>query len=432
MRDSFQIPQPTTLLHTSLHPLEQQLVNQSTRIEAWFRDQWQQAPLLFYSSVDLRNAGFKLAPVDTNLFPAGFNNLSAQSLPLAIQAVQSTMSQLCSDTKQILLIPENHTRNVFYFEHLARLQEIIVKAGFEVRIGSLLPELKIAKEVTLPSGASLRLEPLTRKGDRLCINDFSPCLILLNNDLADGIPELLQNLEQKVLPSLSLGWDKRSKANHFYHYKNITENFAAHIDIDPWLIGSLFRYCGEINFMTGEGEQCVIGHTEALLQSIAEKYQQYGIQHPPYVVIKADAGTYGMAVMMVKDAQEIKQLNRKQRMSMSATKGGRGVSKVIIQEGVYSFETWGEHQAVAEPVVYMVGRHVVGGFYRIHDKKKADENLNSPGMNFEPIPFSDTCNNPCQSSNVPANRFYAYGVIARLAMLAAARELAESMKENTK
>ena len=34
-------------------------------------------------SVDLRNAGFKLAPVDTNLFPGGFNNLNQDFLPLA-------------------------------------------------------------------------------------------------------------------------------------------------------------------------------------------------------------------------------------------------------------------------------------------------------------------------------------------------------------
>ncbi len=384
------------------------------------------APTLFYSSVDLRNAGFKLAPVDTNLFPAGFNNLSADCLPLCIQAAQATMELLAPTASQILLIPENHTRNVFYFEHLARLQEILTKAGFMVRIGSLLDEITTTKTITLPSGKSLSIEPLTRKGNRVYIDDFSPCMILLNNDLAGGVPELLRGLEQKIVPPLSIGWETRSKSNHFYHYKNISETFSQYIDIDPWLIAPLFRYCGEVNFLTGEGEECVATHTTALLQAIQEKYDEYGIEHPPYVVIKADAGTYGMAVMTVKSADEVKQLNRKQRVSMSTVKGGRNVSKVIIQEGVYTFETWGEKLSVAEPVVYMIGRHVVGGFYRVHAGKGIDENLNSPGMNFEPLAFADACNNPCHPAQAYSNRFYAYGVIARLAALAAAKELAQT------
>ena len=36
-------------------------------------------------SVDLRNSGFKLAPVDTNLFPGGFNNLNP-GFPAAVRA----------------------------------------------------------------------------------------------------------------------------------------------------------------------------------------------------------------------------------------------------------------------------------------------------------------------------------------------------------
>lgn len=422
--DSIQIPHLTTAFKGPLHKLEQHLLNHALAIERWFREQWQQVPTLFYSSVDLRNAGYKLAPVDTNLFPAGFNNLSPDCLPLCIQAVQATMEQIAPNAEAILLIPENHTRNLFYFEHLARLQEILIKAGFPVRIGSLLPEITRAKQITLPSGKSLRVEPLIRKDNRVYVDEFSPCVILLNNDLASGVPDLLQGLEQKIIPPLKIGWETRSKSNHFYHYKNISETFAEYINIDPWLIAPLFRYCGEVNFLTGEGEGCVAQHTAALLQSIQEKYQQYGIEHPPYVVVKADAGTYGMAVMTIKHVDDIKHLNRKQRISMSTVKGGRAVSKVIIQEGVYTFETWGEKQSVAEPVVYMIGRHVVGGFYRVHADKNIDENLNSPGMNFEPLAFADACNNPCNPPQACSNRFYAYGVIARLAALAAAKELA--------
>jgi glutamate--cysteine ligase len=94
---------------------------------------------------------------------------------------------------------------------------------------------------------------------------------------------------------------------------------------------------------------------------------------------------------------------------------------------VYTFETWGEQAAVAEPVVYMIDHFVVGGFYRVHTGRGINENLNAPGMHFEPLAFVESCNTPDRTREPDAepNRFYAYGVLARLALLAAARELAE-------
>jgi glutamate--cysteine ligase len=143
--------------------------------------------------------------------------------------------------------------------------------------------------------------------------------------------------------------------------------------------------------------------------------------------VKADQGTYGMAVMMIKDPEELMTLNRKQRTKMSSLKGGNAVTKVIMQEGIYTFETVGDEMAVAEPVVYHIGRHVVGGFYRIHKNRGIDENLNAAGMDFHPLAFARNCHVPPHAQCAPedsVNRFYAYGVVGRLAMLAAARELA--------
>jgi glutamate--cysteine ligase len=98
------------------------------------------------------------------------------------------------------------------------------------------------------------------------------------------------------------------------------------------------------------------------------------------------------------------------------------VNDVIVQEGVYSFETVDE--AVAEPVVYMIDHFVVGGFYRVHTNRGKDENLNAPGMHFAPLAFAAPCSSPNPDDpGCPPNRFYAYGVIARLALLAAAIEL---------
>jgi glutamate--cysteine ligase len=128
---------------TNLSLLEKIIIGKQTSIEAWFRDQWRKTLIPLYASVDLRNAGFKMAPVDTNLFPGGFNNLNAQAIPLAIQAMGITLEKLIPGCKRLLLIPENHTRNLHYLENVYQLQQILQNAGYEVRIGSLLPDFNL-------------------------------------------------------------------------------------------------------------------------------------------------------------------------------------------------------------------------------------------------------------------------------------------------
>ncbi len=419
------VPHLTTALEGPLLPIERQLLSQQTAIERWFRAQWLETPAPFYASVDLRNAGFKLAPVDTNLFPAGFNNLKPAFYPLCVQAIQYAVERHCPTAARILIIPESHTRNVHYHENLATLVDILEMAGFQVRIGWLPPELTAPQELSLPSGRRLRLEPLLRAGNTIRLADFSPCLVLLNNDLSAGRPAILENLEQRVAPPLALGWAERLKSNHFAHYQRVAREFAELTDIDPWRIDPIFRKCGKIDFHRHEGEDCLVKNVQAVLDEVRRKYRENGIDREPFVIVKADAGTYGMNIMTVRSADEVRELNRKQRTKMAVGKEGHDVTDVMVQEGVYTFETWAETGAVAEPVVYMIDRFVVGGFYRTHTRRGRDENLNAPGMHFEPLAFAapGTCPDPSCAPDAGANRFYTYGVIARLALVAAAREL---------
>lgn len=394
----------------------------------WFRRQFQTTPAPFYASVDLRNAGFKLAPVDTNLFPAGFNNLNPASKPLCIQAIQITLQRFCPEAKGIVIIPENHTRNLFYLENVATLEEYISLAGYRCALGTLREDITQATRIELPSGKSITLNPVTRHNNEISIGDFTPCAIVLNNDLSGGRPKILENLDQVMIPPLDLGWSNRFKSDHFQIYDDVARRFAELIDIDPWLINPHFTNCGAIDFMKREGENCLVENTELLLSRIQQKYDEYGINEKPYVVIKADQGTYGMGIMVVSSGEELRQLNRKQRTKMTASKEGGDTSEVILQEGVPTLETWGNEKLTAEPVVYMIDHYVVGGFYRMHSKKSATDNLNSPGMSFEPLAFAEACNTPDQrlAEDACPNRFYAYGVIGRLALLAAAREIAEA------
>ena len=421
------VPHLITALSGPLLDLEKKILEATPSIERWFRLEWQEHTPPFYCSVDLRNAGFKLAPVDTNLFPGGFNNLSPEMLPLAVQASMAAIEKICPEARNLLLIPERHTRNTFYLQNVARLSSILRQTGLNVRLGTLSDEITKSTTIDLPDGQKITLEPLQRiglKGRRLGLKDFDPCSILLNNDLSAGVPDILKNLhEQYVLPPLHAGWATRRKSTHFTCYDDVIKKFSKIIDIDPWMLNPYFASCKGIDFHERVGEEALQDNAAALLKKIAKKYRQYGIKEKPYLVVKADAGTYGMGIMTIHDPSELKDLNRRERNKMSVIKEGLEVSDVIIQEGVHTFEKVNE--AVAEPVVYMIDRYVVGGFYRVHTGRGIDENLNSPGMHFVPLAFEQNSipDVSAKPGSASPNRFYLYGVVARLALLAASLEL---------
>ena len=418
------VPHLVTALTGPINELEQRVLDSMPAIERWFRLEWMEHTPPFYCAVDLRNGGFKLAPVDTNLYPGGFNNLNPAFIPLAVQAATSLIERICPKAKNLLLIPENHTRNRWYLENVAVLAAILGQTGLEVRLGSLNPEVTGPTELETASGKKLTVEPLKRSGTRLGLEGFDPCAIVVNNDLSSGIPEILTGLDEQVLlPPLHAGWVVRTKSQHFAAYDDVASDFGQLLKIDPWLVNPYHAQCGEIDFQARAGEECLSSNVSMLLEKIRLKYLEYGIKETPYVAVKADAGTYGMGVMMVRDASEVRDLNRKQRNKMAVVKEGLVVSNVIIQEGVQTMERI--EDKVAEPVVYMIGQYVIGGFYRVHGARGAEENLNAPGMHFVPLAFDESCTvpDPHASCEAPPNRFYAYGVVGRLAAAGAALEL---------
>ena len=424
------VPHLTTALNGPLLSLEKSMLEAMPKIEHWFRCQWLEYGSPFYASVDLRNSGFKLAPVDTNLFPGGFNNLNRDFLPLSVQAAMVAVEKVCPEAHRLLIIPENHTRNTYYLRNVVELVHIMKQAGLDVRVGSISPEITQPTSLETHDGQFLLLEPVVRVGNRIKLinpelGDFDSCAILLNNDLSGGIPDILKNLEQNLIPPLHAGWSTRRKSQHFSAYNRVAKEFADLLGIDEWLINPYFETCGEIDFNARTGEDCLASKVEQLLDKIKLKYAQYGVTQTPFVIVKADAGTYGMGIMTVKSPDEVRDLNRKTRNKMAVVKDGLQVSEVIIQEGVYTFESI--DQAVAEPVVYMMDHFVIGGFYRVHTGRGVDENLNAPGSQFVPLAFEKPCTMPdcADSPDAAPNRFYAYGVVARLALLAAAIELQE-------
>jgi glutamate--cysteine ligase len=411
------VPHLVTALTGPTNELEQRVLDSMPAIERWFRLEWMEHTPPFYTSVDVRNAGFKLAPVDTDLSPGGWHNLTPTMLPLAVQAAMAAIEKICPEARNLLIIPENQTNNTFYLSNIAQLRRIFHMAGLNVRVGSISPNLKKATTIALPDGESITVEPVVRTRGRIGVKDFDPCTILLNNDLHAGVPGILEDLnEQYLLPPLHAGWGTRRKSVHFKCYEEVAKRFGKLIGIDPWLIIPLFDKCKAVDFETGAGKAALTSGVETLLAKIKKKYKEYGIKEKPFVIVKADDSNRGMGVMTVRDIKDLENL---------ATKAlGKGVHDLILQEGVLTKERMND--AVAEPVVYMMDRYVVGGFYRIHAERGVDESLNTPGSSFVPLAFAESTQLPQPGVKPGAsapNRFYMYGVIGRLAMLAASYEL---------
>ncbi len=408
------VPHLITALNGPINELEARVLESMPATERWFRLEWMEHTPTFYASVDLRNAGFKLAPVDTNLFPGGFNHLTAQMLPQAVQAAMAAIEKICPEARNLLVIPETGARCSFYLESLATLARIFTQAGLNVRFGTLDTSVTEPTELKIANGGSITVEPLVRKRGRLTLKGFDPCTILLNNDLSAGTPPQLMGLhEQYLLPPLHAGWSVRRKSQHFRAYEEVAKRFGKLLGMDPWLITPMFQ---SVDLHGKKGLEALQTAADAQLTKVRRKYKEYGINEKPFVIIKSDVGSYGKGVMTVRDAKDIETLARALPENLG--------QEVIVQEGVPAHER--VHEAVAEPVVYMMDRYVVGGYYRVHAHRGIDENLNAPGASYVPLAFAESPHLPRPGEKPGAsapNRFYMYGVIGRLAMLAASYEL---------
>lgn len=389
-------------------------------IENWFVAARCVAAPFFYTSVDLRHSGVRLAPVDTNLFPAGFNNLSQAACVRAGNHIRQFLQENYPAARKILLIPENHTRNLNYFDNLVILLSLFEKAGVEIKIGSLIAESNTALEFVSASGVKITQYPLVKSGRQLRLEDgFIPDLVVINNDLTSGIPEILQDVEQPLIPPLGMGWFRRRKSTHFEEYKKLVGNFCREFGIDTWLICAESHKCGTVDFKNKTSLECLAKSVDKTLYFSKKKYAEYGIKQEPYVYIKADSGTYGMGIMTVKSADEVMELNKKERNKMQIIKEGTVVSEVIIQEGIPTIDVIDNFPA--EPMIYMIDGVPVGGMYRLNDKRDAFANLNAAGMRF-----AGMCDESEEENGkwhkVENCNFHAHGVVASIAALAAARE----------
>lgn len=351
------------------------------KIDDWFATTFKDTPPFLYNSVDIRNSGYKIAPVDTNVFPAGFNNLTDDGKKKATEIMKRCFSRRDKKLENIFIIPEAHTRNLFYLDNIAVLKEIVENAGVNVILGNINPDSEIL-ELTSHSGYKLTIHTLEQKNRYLQTTDgIIADLVITNNDFTEGVPEILNNIEQEIVPPVGMGWYRRRKTAHFGTYNDLANRFCYELDIDPWLISTKFEKCGVINFKEKTGIECVARRIDKAIFSINKKYQEYNLTDEPYVYIKSNMGTYGMGIMTAKSGDEILAMNKKIRNKMNKIKGGETNTEVIIQEGVPTIDNVEEQSA--EHMIYMVGAEMVGSIYRINSSNDKYGSLNAAGMSFQ-------------------------------------------------
>jgi len=398
--------------------LAQKIAANSPKIDDFFAQKFQKNSPLFYNSVDLRHNQIKIAAVDTNCFPAGFNNLSELSKERAKIIADNFLNQNFAAAKKILIIGESHTRNLRYLENLQNLQEILA-AKRQVKIGSLLEEITQKTSIDLENGSSIELNPLTKNAEKISTSDgFEADLIILNNDLSNGVPPILQNCATPIVPTTQLGWYRRKKSQHFAIYNQLVLELAQILEIDSWLISTLHSAVDEVDFKEQKGLENLAKKVDELLENLRQKYREYGILDEPYCYIKADSGTYGIAVWPVFSGSEVLQINKKERNKMATLKGAVQNTHVIIQEGIITTDKIADK--IAEPMIYLINAQVAGNLFRANETRDEKISLNAAGASF--FDLENLSENQINLGGNKNEVAAVYSLIARLAALASSLE----------
>jgi len=398
----------------------QNLINSRRKeVISWVKEERSKVPMPVYSSFDIRDNGTKASIVDSNLFPAGFNNLSWESCKLASEYFKIFLPTLCK-TKNILIVPEAHTRNLFYLSNLNSLKKILEDADYKVSLGSVRDDIDDTLEVKDSDNNPLILEKMKNINGKLTTKSFGCGMILLNNDFSTRAPDLLKNVTECIAPPIKLGWLHRKKSHHFSYFCKLINEFSQKMDIDDWLLCPRTHEVDDIDFMTGKNVEKIAKIADKIISESKEKYKKYGVSGKPHVFVKDNSGTYGMGVFSAYSGKEILELNSKQRRKMKSGKEKSQISSVIIQDGISTRFNVKSH--AAEPVLYSVAGKVVGGFMRIHDSKDNEQSLNAPGAKFDVL-LKDNITKPIIDFIGDNSQISLYSLLANIANIAIGKEM---------
>lgn len=389
-------------------------------VNKWIDDAQGSLPQPLTSSVDVRESRSKFAPVDHNMYPAGFNNICSKDLLHCADRFEEAFKTLAPGTKRVGLLPESHTKNKYYLDHLHHLKKTIESADVDVTIFS--PDTGLFEEgVHVIELESFSNFPLKIHRGKLENGRFMPTgdvrfdfdFIVLNNDQSVPLPVDFKTIKTPVHPSPFAGWYVRQKIRHFEHYRDVANKFAENYGINPDLIQAHFSSVTNVDYNTKDGLDELADEVDKVLKSLPAESS---------VFVKASQGTYGMGISVVASGDEIRQMNRKVRNKMDVGKNNLKFTSVLIQEGVETILKYDE--APAEVTIYLINGKSSGGFMRTNPLKGAQANLNGQGQVYRKFCISDIkqdCDHQIKEG--------VYSVIARLSVLAAAFEMKELMEK---
>ncbi len=389
--------------------IHSQICQNYSAIEKWFQSVTKRLAYPIYSSYDIRDSGYKVTNVDANIYPAGFNNICPTDKETAVDLFRRYINvHYKFPVKKILLITEEHTKNPYYLENVYTLVDLMTQAGYEVRLSfpKDLPEV-----ITLESVTGHKLQFGSGFETSAWMQSFQPDLVISNNDFSLALQEWGQQMKHPMNPPRELGWYQRKKSRYFKNYNSLVDDFAQAANIDPFLMRVETEEFSTFDINSDTSRNELADQVDLFLGRLKSNYKKQNVTQDPFCFVKNNAGTYGLGVVKVNSGAEVKEWTYNARKKMKAAKGGREIEAVIIQEGIPSVVT--SENASAEPVIYMIGCELAGGFLRTHADKSSTDSLNSPGAVYKKLCVTDLMDNrsQCPYENV-------YGWSAKLGLLA--------------
>ncbi|MCB0341175.1 MAG: glutamate--cysteine ligase [Pseudobdellovibrionaceae bacterium] len=391
--------------------IHKSIVAHRQQVSDWFREKKKGLAIPFYASFDIRDSGYKVAPVDANIFPAGFNNICQIDKDSSVEhAKQYFHDHYPSCGKRLLLLAEEHTKNPFYWENIRALRNLLTEAGFTVFM-SWPKDFENAVEVESISGHNLTISPHEIRDGILFVEGEPIDLVINNNDFSVPYAEWVERVKTPINPPTALGWHRRRKDEFFDQYNLLAKEFAEIIDVDPWLLSVETQVFSDFDINSESSRETLANRVDQMIVDLEVVYKKHDISQKPYVFVKNSAGTYGLAVIHTLSGDDVRNWTYKARKKMKAAKGGGGVDQLIIQEGIPTAVRADDQSA--EPAIYTLGCRLAGGFLRSHSEKGPGESLNSPGAVYKRLCVSDL------NINIEGHPMEnVYGWVAKLGVLA--------------
>lgn len=391
--------------------LDQFVIANWNKISDYLDRESEKVPLPFYNSVDIRESKYKYAPVDNNIYPAGFNNLCLLDLEESSYQIKNFKEEKKLSDKNWGILIESNTKNTFYLDNLFFLKKAILESGIDtVTFFSLDKNIFPEGEtnITLESFSKFELDVHLAKyeGGSFSVNSNKIETVILNNDQSKQIEIDWDSLQTPTFPSPKLGWYNRQKISHFEKYYSVVEKFCQEFNISTDLLCAKFKSLHGVDFSTKESFEDLATEVSRLKADL--KLDQK-------IFLKASKGTYGMGIQVIETPEDVLKMNRKVRNKMDIGKNKIKFSDVLIQEGVDTVLTY--DNMPAEVTIYLINGKSVGGFMRANAEKDHQSNLNSRGMIFKKFCISEIRQN--QDYKI---KEAVYSVIARLSSIAAGLE----------